>query len=41
VPALDEVRHRIRHGLQQVAGASEVPRTSRAQLLAVAELARR
>jgi len=41
VPALEDVRHRIRHGLQQVAGASEVPRTSHAQLLAVAELARR
>jgi hypothetical protein len=41
VPALEDVRHRIRHGLRQVAGASEVLRTSRSTLLAVAELARR
>jgi hypothetical protein len=41
VPAIEDVRHRIRHGLRQVAGASEVLRTSRSTLLAVAELARR
>jgi hypothetical protein len=41
VPDLEDVRQRIRVRLQQVAGASEVPRTSRSTLLAVAELARR
>ena len=41
MPAIEDVRHRIRHGLRQVAGASEVLRTSRSTLLAVAELARR
>ena len=41
LPAIEDVRHRIRHGLRQVAGASEVLRTSRSTLLAVAELARR
>ncbi|HWT25027.1 MAG TPA: hypothetical protein VN213_16115, partial [Solirubrobacteraceae bacterium] len=32
VPALDDVRHRIRAGLRQAAGTAEVPRTSRSTL---------
>jgi hypothetical protein len=41
VPDLEDVRHRLRVHLRQVAGASEVLRTSRSTLLAVAELSRR
>jgi hypothetical protein len=40
VPQID-VRKRVKYGLQAIAAASEVRRTSRTTLLAVAELARR
>lgn len=38
---LDAVRHRIKHALQQAAGAASIPTTSGAQLLGLSELARR